>query len=403
MRPSNEVGQRRFWNAFPDTPGIMWCGSASRPDIARLYSDTGFDEPLSIFNNGPITFPPEHKLARTWGINYSLNARSLGSVDYDGTGEWIFKPYSTKWGLQGPNSWMQGDDWETANLFYDSSPFAIPTTLKYHATGNTPKGAQDPIAPIWVYNPGSGAQGWGAGGMLYGYDNDVYFGNNEMGGNKPNVGVGPKIAAVGDLSKRYGGLWGAFGLSHGVCINAAPGCFSNAQWEFDLCYRPQMAFLSSFNNQVSHLNEEINNQTVGWGTEVVALINATVEFLNGTHETYRQFTVDTSPARSTINVYTLQGKQLAHGIDYIEDDCDKSGRSYRLIDTWEHRDENGKLLYVERNPNTNPVDACLTMFVLVVTYLLVAGTLTRPVRDSRILRTDVSHNRLGPLGDIRGL
>jgi len=401
MRPPSEVGQRRFWNMLRDVPGIMYVGSWGHSPNAILTSDTGFEAPLTIFNGGPIEFPPEHKLARIWTVTYEKDVPPLQGVDYDGTNEWIFKPFSTEWGLVGPDSWMQGEDWATANLFFDASKFAIPTSLHYTATGNTPKTSYIDIAYPWAYNPGSGAQGWGAGGLLYGYLNDVYFGNNEMGGNKPSVNVGPKTEAVGDLSKSFAGLYGAFGISHGTCINADM-CRVRAKWEFDLCYRPQMMFLSSFNNQVFHLNED-TNPTEGWGTDVVALHDATVEFNDGSHETYRQFTVDVSPARSTMNVYTVQGKQLTYGVDYAEDDCDKSGRSYRLIDFWEERDENGKLLWIRRNPNTNPEDICLTLFVLVVTYLVNAATLRSPTHDGRTVDTNVAHNRLGKTGDIRGL
>ena len=398
---SSEVAQRRFWNMLRDVPGIMYVAGGAA-EGARLRSDTGFDEPLSIFNNGPIVFPPEHKLARTWTFSLHRWTPTLGGVDYDGPSAVFLKPYSTKFNLVGGDRWMYGDDWDTANLFYDTCPFAMPTTLKYHAYGDTPAGTRDPIAPIWAYNPGTGAQGFGAGGRLYGYNNDVYFGNNEMGMNKPNVGIGPQTQAVGDMSKTYAGLWGAFGLSHGTCINAMPwACQSDAEWAFDLCYRPQMMLLSNFNNQVFHLNEDVF-PTEGWGTEMVALHDATVEFDNGTQETYRQFTTDVSPARSTINVYTVHGVQLIYGEDYTNDDCDKSGRSYRLIDWWEERDEHGNLLWIRRNTKTNPEDICMTMFVLVVTYLVTAANLQAAARDARQTDTNVAHDRL-QTGDIRGL
>jgi hypothetical protein len=392
-RGSAEVGQRRFWNTLKDVPGLMFVGAWSYAPEAVLYSNTGFSAPLTIFENGPITFPPEHKLARTWGLHYEKWVPTLGSVDFDGTNEWIFKPFSTKWDLVGPNAWMRGDDWDTANLFYDSSPFAIPTTLKYTASGDTPKGPQDPIAPPWAYNPETGAQGWGNGGRLYGYDNDVYFGNNEMGGSKPNVGVGPQMFAIGDLSKSFSGLWGALGISHGVCINSTPpGCMTIADWVFDLCYRPQMAAMASFNNELYHLNED-PLPTEGWGTMVVAIIDATVEFMNGVQEVYRQFTVDVSPSRETINVYTMKGQQLTYGIDYIHDDCDRSGRSYRLLEWLEDG---------SRNLVTNPIDPCETIFALVVTFLVTAATLRSPRRDGRQTDTNEGHDRLR-IGDIRGL
>jgi len=385
-RGSHEVGQRRFWNMLRDTPGIMYIGAWGYSPYATLTSDTGFAAPLTIFENGPIEFPPEHKLARTWTLDYFRKTTSLEGVDFDGTNEWIFKPYSTKWGLVGPSAWMQGDDWNTANLFYDSSPFAIPTTLHYTANGDTPKATYISIAYPWAYNPGTGAQGWGAGGRLYGYLNDVYFGNNEMGGSKPNVGVEPQTSAVGDLSKSFSGLWGAFGISHGVCINAdPPGCITTASWSFDLCYRPQMAAVYTFNNQYAHEPGE-SEPTEGWGTDIVAIVEATVEFMDGTQEDYRQFTVDTSPARDTMNVYTLKGVQLTYGRDYIHDDCDRSGRSYRLVE----------------NEITNPPDPCETLFALIVTYLVVAAVLRTALHIGRETDPNEGADRLR-IDDIRGL
>jgi hypothetical protein len=389
---SSEVGQRRFWNMLRDKPGIMFIGSWGHSEYAILTSDTGFSAPLTIFNNGPIEFPPEHKLARTWAVTYEKDVAPLQGVDYDGTNEWIFKPYSTKWGLVGPNSWMQGDDWNTANVFYDASPFAIPTSLHYTATGDTPKRSYVDIAYPWAYNPGTGAQGWGTGGRLYGYLNDVYFGNNEMGGNKPSIGIGPQMHATGDLSKSFAGLYGAFGISHGTCINADV-CAVRARWQFDLCYRPQMIAMSTFNNQIYHTNEE-TTPTEGWGTDVSALHDATVEFSNGKTEDYRQFSVDVSPSRETMNVYTMKGQQLTYGVDYVHDDCDRSGRSYRLLEWLEDG---------SRNLVTNPVDICDTIFAVVVTYLVTAATLRSPIRDARTTDTNVGHNRLGKTGDIRGL
>jgi hypothetical protein len=385
-RGSVEVGQRRFWNMLRDKPGIMWIGSWGYSPYAILTSDTGFEAPLTIFENGPIEFPPEHKLARTWTLTYSHWVPALQSVDFDGTNEWIFKPFSTEWGLVGPNAWAQGSDWMTANIFIDSSPFVSPTSLHYIATGDTPKDTYIDIAYPWAYNPGTGAQGWGAGGLLYGYLNDHYFGNNEMGGNKPNEGVGPKTEAIGDLSKSYVGLWGAFGISHGTCINNS-GCSTNASWTFDLCYRPQMAAYYTFNNQISHLNED-TYQSEGWGTDVVALHENTVEKMDGSQETYRQFSVDVSPAGSTgtMNVYTMKGRQLEYGIDYVHDDCDKSGRSYRLNDT----------------EATTPTDPCEAIYALVVTYLVVAPSLRSGRHPARQTDTNEGHDRLRG-SDVRGL
>jgi len=403
-RGSSEVAQRRFWSVLKDTPGIMWIGpwgGAPPPErgTAMLYSDTGFAASLSIFDNGPITFPPEHKLARHWWLVYSNHVNTLGSVDFDVGHAWIFKPYSTDWELVGGDWWMRGHDWATANLFIDSH--IMPTTLHYTAWADTPKTTNDPIAPAWVYKPDSGAQGWGTAGLLYGYLNDVYFGNNEMGGNKPNVGDGPKRFAVGDLSKTYSGLWGGFGINHGVCINARSGpvdiidadtrigwaCLTDAEWHFDLCHRPQMMAMTTFNNQIAHLNTGGDTQSEGWGTDIVAIHEATVEFNDGTQEVYRQFTVDVSPARSTLNVYTLKGEQLTYGVDYVHDDCDRSGRSYRLLDT----------------PLTDPADPCDRPYALIVTYLIVATTLhAAGSRKGRITDTNVGSNRRSE-DDVRGL
>lgn len=411
-RGSSEVAQRRFWNVLKDTPGIMYIGRWKGTDHgwqygeARLLSNTGFDEHLSIFDNGPITFPPEHKLARIWQITYHSEVNTLGPVEFDGGNEFIFKPYSTDFRLMGDGGgyehanlyWTRGADWRTANLFFDSSPYAIPTTLHYFATGDTPKQAQDPIAPDWVYDSATGAEGWGDAGRLYGYLNDVYFGNNEMGGNKPSVGVRHKKNAVGDLSKTYEGLWGSFGISHGVCTNlgdpdilnqdkSGNSCITDAQWIFDLCHRPQMMAMTTFNNQIAHLNTGGDTQSEGWGTDIVAIHEATVEFNNGTQEVYRQFTVDVSPARSTLNVYTLKGEQLTYGVDYVHDDCDRSGRSYRLLDT----------------PLTDPADPCDRPYALIVTYLIVATTLhAAGSRKGRITDTNVGSNRRSE-DDVRGL
>lgn len=382
-RGSAEVGQRRFWNMLRDRAGIMYVAGGSSP-YARLTSDTGFDEPLTIFDNGPIPFPPEHKLARTWTFTYSHWVPALQSVDYDGPNQIIFKPYSTKWGLVGPDPWMQGDDWETANIFYDSH--AMPTSVHYIADGNTPKDTYISIAFPWAYNPGSGAQGFGAGGLLYGYLNNVYFGNNEMGGGKENVGIGPKTSAIGDMSKTYPGLWGSFGISHGVCINES-GCSTNAKWVFDVCGRSQELAMMTFNNQISHTNED-TYQSEGWGTDAVALHESTVEKADGSQEKYRQFSVDVSPAASTgtMNVYTMKGRQLEYGIDYVHDDCDKSGRSYRLNDT----------------EATVPTDPCDAVYALVVTYLVVASSLRSGRHPARQTDTNEAHDRLRT-NDPRGL
>ena len=384
-RGSSEVGQRRFWNMLRDKPGIMYIRSwVGNSPYAILTSDTGFSAPLTVFDNGPIEFPPEHKLARTWTITYSHWVPALQGVDYDGPNEIIFKPFSTEFDLVGPNWWARGSDWQTANLFYDA--VEMPTSLHYIAEGDTPKGEYISIAYPWAYNPGTGAQGWGAGGRLYGYLNDHYFGNNEMGGGKESEGVGPKTAAIGDMSKTHGGLWGGFGISHGVCINSL-GCYTNAYWKFDLCWRPQSMAMLTFNNQIAHLNPD-TYQSEGWGTDVVAIHENTVEKMDGSQETYRQFSVDVSPAGSTgtMNVYTMKGRQLEYGIDYVNDDCDKSGRSYRVLDT----------------EATSPTDPCDVIYGLVVTYLVVAPSLRSGRHPARQTDPNEAHDRLRS-SDPRGL
>lgn len=385
--PASEVAQRRFWNMLRDKPGIMYIGSWGYSPYAILRSNTGFEEPLTIFENGPITFPPEHKLATIWRVDYQKWVPPLSNVDFDGTNEWIFKPYSTDFRLVGPNAWQRGEDWDTANLFYDASPFAIPTSLHYEAEGDTPKDTPVSLLFPWAYNPGSGAQGWGTGGRLYGYLNDHYFGNNEMGGDKPSEGIGPKIEAIGDLSKSFAGFWGAFGISHGICVNAT-GCLTTAYWKFNLCWRPSAAAMLTFNNEIAHLNED-TYESEGWGTTIVAIHEATVEHEDGSEETYRQFTIDVSPARSTLNVYTLEGKQLLYGVDYIHDPCDKSGRSYRL------------LVSDLTEPPDDP-DGCLRIYALVVTFLVVAQSLRAGRHPARTTDTNVAHDRQAH-GDIRGL
>lgn len=143
---SRDVGQRRFWNMLAMKPGIISIGSWDPlDDRSRLIA--GFDnpdypeysdEPIlwyqvytgSELAHGPLVFPPEYKLARYWRWEYASGTiPSLTGVDYNGTNEWIIKPYSDDFSLVGANSWMRGADWDTANLFYDSSPYAIPTTL----------------------------------------------------------------------------------------------------------------------------------------------------------------------------------------------------------------------------------------------------------------------------------
>lgn len=358
---SNEVGQRRFWNALADQPGIISIGHwGTLDDRSALWADAGDGWQLvytgSQINEGPKPFPTAYKLARYWKWTYAASGGNGSSVDYDGTNEWIFKPYSTDLSLQGANAWMQGEDWDTANLFYESSPFSMPTSIHYIARlegGATSGGYFDPFAT-----------GFGPAGLLYGYLNDHYFGNNEMGGDKPSEGVRGKKTAVGDLSKTYVGFWGAFGIAHGVAMN---GYSLQAEWVFDLCDRAELAATTA--------TLSLGNQSEGWGTDVVTITTAE----NGR----KQFILDVSPARGTLNVYTPQGKQLFEGVHYIPQECDRSGRYY-----W--------LLY-------EPVDPCAKVHHLITTYLVMAHTVRQAQRSPRITDSNVGHDRLGPTGDIRGL
>jgi len=374
---SSEVGQRRFWNALADQPGVIYIGAwpSGLGDGCDLWA--AFNQKFDFYGNllppsywewehvyngvdlesGVLPFPTRFKTARYWSLTYGGGCGSMGSVDWDGTNEWIFKPYSTDMGLVGPNAWMRGADWDTANLFYDSSPFKLQrdgaTSLHYWAkleAGNVEGGYFEPYAT-----------GWGPAGLMYGYLNDHYFGNNEMGGDKPSEGGSPQKEAIGDLSKTYVGLWGAFGIAHGI----APGgyaCFG--RWTFDLCDRAALAATTA--------SLSLGNQTEGWGTDVVKVT---------TSEGRRQFILDVTPARGTLNVYTPQGERLFEGVHYIPQDCDRSGRYY-----W--------LLY-------EPTDPCNKVYHLVVTYLVLAATLRQGKRTSRLIDTNEGHDRLRNL-DIRG-
>jgi len=371
---SSEVGQRRFWNALADQPGVIYIGawpSGLGPKCwlmaAFTYRMGERGERIYDWNivytgdeleSGILPFPTRFKTARYWQLLYVGGCGSNGSVDWDGTNEWILKPYSTDMDLVGPNAWMRGDDWDTANLFYDSSPFKLlgadgATSLHYHAkleAGPVKGGYFEPYAT-----------GWGPAGGMYGYLNDHYFGNNEMGGDKPSEGVGQKGEAIGDLSKTYVGLWGAFGIVHGI----APGGYGAiATWTFDLCDRAALAATTA--------TLSLGNQSEGWGTDVVKVT---------TSEGRRQFILDVTPARGTLNVYTPQGERLFEGVHYIPQDCDRSGRYY-----W--------LLY-------EPTDPCNKVYHLVVTYLVLAATLRQGKRTSRLIDTNEGHDRLRNL-DIRG-
>jgi hypothetical protein len=389
---ASEVGQRRFWNNIQDRPGIIFIGSWTGLQGAALWAGNPIATPVVNAQTGFVTgtapavdwqlvytgeelmtgvlpFPVQFKTCRFWKMTYQESRAPLQEAGWEGTNEWILKPYSTDMDLMGPNSWMRGRDWRTANLFYDSCPFAIPTTLHY-------------TAKIEIGGSGYPTYGFGGGGNLYGYLNDKYFGLNGFGGNKPNIGIGGKLSAVGDLSKSYGGFWGAFGINAGL---AHPGPYScEAEWVFDLCWRPEAAAMMALNGQISHLNPPADGQTEGWGTDMVPVQDNTIDKEDGSSETYLQFSVDVSGARETMNVYTTTGKQLQYGTDYVHDSCDKSGRSYRLA------------------PGAIPADPCGGIYRLIVTYLVQAATLSRGKRSPREIDTNVGHDRLAG-HDIRGL
>jgi hypothetical protein len=358
-RGSDEVGQRRFWNALADRPGIIYIGTwgglggsdpTGQGEGDYLWaSDDGADWTLVYtgdqLTSGVLPFPTQFKLSRYWRLTHRWT--HAPNSDWDGTNEWIFKPYSTDFSLVGPDAWQRGADWQE-NLFYASSKFSIPTTIHYRAKA---------VITATTY-------GFGGGGPMYGYLNNHYFGHNEMGGNKPNEGVGPKLDAIGDLSKSYVGFWGALGTAHGV---ANPEYSIYAYWIFDLCDTPEIAAV------VAALK---GNQTEGWGTDVATIEPASVHG-------HRHFTIEVSPARGTINVYTPRGEMLVKGVDWDNDDCDRSGRVYK---------------YLRPDPTTR----CGLSYRVVVTYLVPVRGLRRPRRTARIVAPDTAADRLRDL-DIRGL
>ena len=389
--PSTKVAQRRFWNALSETDGILWIQSVSAPEAVNLYADGKLVYTGVQLATGPLPFPPEFKMARVWTLTYDNTHAGLVGVDYDGTGPWIFKPYSTDIGrLYEANYWTWGADWRTANIFIDSSPYTvdadgnIATTLHYRASLewqiSPPRSA---LAFPWVYGSFEVAVGWGQGGYLYGYLNDHYFGNNEMGSNKPSEGVGPQKGPItGDLSKTFTGLWGCFGLAHGVFLWDRGTV--HASWTFDLCGRAAAMAVLNFNNEIAHTNPDAQ-QSEGWGTDIVAVHDNVVEAEDGGIERYAHFTVDVSPSRGTMNVYTMAGEQLEKGIDYVNDPCDRSGRSYRLL-----------------KDLADPKDPCSTVHSLIVTYLVTAPVLSTPKNPGRVTDPNTSANRRD-INDIRGL
>jgi hypothetical protein len=142
--------------------------------------------------------------------------------------------------------------------------------------------------------------------------------------------------------------------------------------------------MMSLNGQIAHLNPPADDQTEGWGNDMVPVQDATIDKEDGSSETYLQFTVDVSAARETLNVYTTGGKQLMYGTDYVHDACDKSGRSYRLA------------------PGAIPKDPCGGLYRLLVTYLVTATTLKTGARSPHQTDTNVAHDRLAG-HDVRGL
>ena len=343
-----EVGQRRFWNALGDQPGVIFIGSWTGFTGVNLYGDGDLVYTGDQLASGPLPFPTELKLVREWKLVLSKSVVAMQEAGWSGPNEFIFKPYSNDMTLVGPNAWMRGADWNTANLFYDSCPFAMPTALRYTATC---------LINETTY-------GFGAGGRMFGYLNDVYFGNNDMGGNKPNVGIPGKLNAVGDLSKTYVGFWGTLGTDAGL---AYPGDYTvHAEWIFDLCDRPEAAATAA--------SLSLQNQSEGWGVDTAPV---TTDSMGHTI-----FTLSTSPARGTLNVYTPKGLMLMRGLDWDNDPCDITGLVYRLL-----HDFSGQ---------------CEKLSRVVVTYLVMAAALRQAKRTARTIDTNVGSNRLNSL-DIRGL
>ena len=385
-----EVGQRRFWNALGDKPGVIYIGSWGGFGGVNLYAgrsiETGVTNAQTGFTTGttpmvewdliytgdqlatgPLPFPTAYKTARYWKMVLAKSVPAMQEAEWVGPNEWIFFPYSTNLDLfvssdAFPESnayWNRGLH-PSDNLFFDAlvGPKPVlgpwncktsPTTLHYIATCEA----------------NESTYGFGGGGSLFGYLNDVYFGNNGYGGNKPNVGIGPKTAAVGDLSKTYEGFWGTLGTNAGL---AYPGDYTvYAEWVFDLCDRPEaMAAVAGLS---------LENQSEGWGTDTAPI--------STDPSGHRIFTLSTSPARGTLNVYTPKGLMLMKGIDWDNDPCDTTGRVYRLM--------------------YDPKDICGGIYRVIVTYLVMAPTLRQAKRTPRITDTNVGHDRINSQGDIRGL
>ena len=412
------VAQRRFWNAMTPTldDGVIaissWDGlencellaSQDGCDWEHVYDGSQFLQTKTLAEPwfGFQPFPTRFKLYRYWRLAYkypgvvTAGSQSFGGLDIN---EFIFMPYSTD--LSGAR-WDRGDP--TDNLFYTSSPIwrsagHPETKVRYeaHVHFRDPQ-TKDIVYPSWTMfgGPSNGA---------YGYLNDVYFGWNQFGGNKPNVGIGPKINAVGDLSKSYSGLWGAFGIADGI---PNMNLLITAEWTFDLCDEPSRVFAKVVGNPNPVQSE-------GWGSEWC------VADLDGIFETRA------TPQRSTLTVYDIEGGQLHDGIHYEPLEGDKSGRKYKLLVTpkigagagagaegdcnpFAGGDENagfgghvgeGGTEFGE-SPSLCDLEGVGSHVALAVTYLVSPATISQVRTTKRQTNPGVTHDRLR-MNDIRGL
>jgi len=393
-RGSSSVAQRRFWNNLVDTPGIIWINAWNFGNGCNLFAskDGSMWEHVyhsSVFDNGPAEFPVRFKLYRFWKLTWEDTLPGqLMNLNPPNVRAWVFKPYSTKF-TDGRLDWLQGDDWDTANLFFDSSPYMLQragrTSLQYHAICDSnpiygwgapvypPPIISDPTLPpsLWsagvFYNFASNG-----GGLLYGYLNDQYFGVNQFGGNKSYIGIQPKFEAWGDLSKVWPGLWGAFGITAGV-TNWGDTYHGYAEWVFDLCDRPENMRTGAVGTY----------QSEGWGVD-----SATIVYDPDTKK--RHFTLAVSPGRSTLHVYRPDGQMLLKAVqdengewtgDWRPDPCDTTGRVYEIL-----------------FPDLGGCDAFRHV---IVEYLVVSRTLPKARRNARTIDTNEAHDRQGVL-DVRG-
>lgn len=367
-RGSNEVAQRRFWNSLADSPGIIsiWSWGGNGPNMRLqtsydgLYWKTVYTGPE--LDTGVLPFPPEYKFYRFWRITFDwMTTEQLTECGWNGPFIWIMKPYSEDMSVQGTNYWMRGKDWATANVMIDA--VRIPTKMKYLGIAN---GGCTP--------PPEETYGFGGGGFLYGYLNDVYYGPNNYGGEKTNVGIGQKKLAKGDFSKTYQGFYGNVGIAAGV-TNWGQMYEMSASWTFNLCDR-SAAQLSG------GVSMSAGTQSVGWGTDFVPIIEEYPTIENKVTRVLT-FTLPATPARETMNAYTMSGHQLIPEIDFIPDLCDRTGRRYIL--------------------QYDPGDECGATYSLIVTYLAISPTLALSRRTAREIDTNVGHNRQGALNDVMGL